>query len=93
MNTHDAPTNAEGPEALKARLDLLAEINSDPGDRERLEREHGQVWNPDELRRDFEVLSFAAPLVVARRRSDQKLGSLEFQHHPRFYFSWREDKP
>ena len=93
MNTHDAPTNAEDPEALKARLDLLAEINSDPGDRERLEREHGQVWDPDELRRDFEVLSFAAPLVVVRRRSDQKLGSLFFQHSPRFYYGFKEDNP
>ena len=93
MNTTDTPTHAEDDEALAARLKLLVEINSEPGDRERLEREHGQVWSPDELLRDFEVLSFAAPLVVARRRSDQKLGSLEFQHHPRFYFAWREDRP
>lgn len=91
MNTTDATTPAEDHEVLRARLDLLVEINSEPGDRERLEREHGQVWDADELRRDFEVLSFAAPLVVVRRLSDRKLGSLEFQHHPRFYFAWRED--
>lgn len=91
MNTTDATTPAEDPEVSKARLDLLVEINSDPGDRERLELEHGQVWDTGDLRRDFEVLNFAAPLVVVRRRSDRKLGSLCFQHSPRYYFGWKED--
>jgi hypothetical protein len=75
------------------RRALAADINAEPSERAALEAEYGQVWDPDELRRDFEVLSFSAPLVVARRRSDQRLGSLAFQHHPRFYFAWREDRP
>jgi hypothetical protein len=31
---------------------------------------------------------FKAPLVVVRRKSDGKKGSLEFQHQPRFYFGF-----
>lgn len=72
-----------------ARRERLAEINAEPGSREALEAEHGQVWDTDELRRDFEVIGFAAPLVVVRRRSDGQKGSLEFQHNPRLYFNWQ----
>jgi hypothetical protein len=39
-----------------------------------------------------EVLGFAAPFVVVRRRTDQKLGSLLFQHHPRLYFDFKADQ-
>lgn len=55
-----------------------------------LEEKHGQVWTTDELAREFEVLAFADPLVVVRRRVDKKTGSLIFQHYPRFYFQWQE---
>ena len=50
-----------------------------------------QTWDTDQLRADFEVLGFAAPFVVVRRRSDNKRGSLEFTHNPRVYFGWKED--
>lgn len=70
----------------------LAVLNAEPGDRNAMEQRHGQVWDATELRRDFEVIGFMAPLVVARRRSDGMRGSLEFQHHPRFYFNWRDDQ-
>ena len=68
----------------------LAVINAEPGDRPVLEQRHGRVWDGIELGHDFVVIGFMAPLVVARRKSDGKKGSLEFQHHPRFYFNWRE---
>ena len=42
----------------------LAETNAQPGSREALEAQYGQVWTTDELSKDFEVLEFAAPLVV-----------------------------
>jgi hypothetical protein len=61
-------------------------------DRSGLEARHGRVWDAVELARDFEVLGFAAPFVVVRRRTDQKLGSLLFQHHPRYYFGFSEDE-
>ena len=69
------------------------ELNSRPGTRPELEARHGRVWGPDDLRCEFEVVGFAAPYVVVRRRSDATLGSLEFQHQPRFYFNFEADQP
>lgn len=71
------------------RRDMLAEINTDPGSREALEAKHGKVWNTDELRQEFDVLGFMAPLVVVRRNCDGVKGSLMFQHSPRFYFNFQ----
>jgi hypothetical protein len=73
------------------RREMQAEINAQPGSREAMEAEHGEVWNTQELGEDFEVLGFAAPLVVVRRRSDGVRGSLFFQHAPRLYFSFCVD--
>ena len=73
------------------RREMLTVINSEPGSREALETEHGQVWSTQELGQDFEVLGFASPLVVVRRRSDGTKGSLFFQHTPRFYFDFQAD--
>jgi hypothetical protein len=68
------------------RRELVAQINAQPGGRESLEAEHGQVWDTTQMSEDFEAIGFAAPLVVVRRRSDGVKGSLMFQHKPRFYF-------
>ena len=73
------------------RRELQVEINAQPGSREALEAEHGQVWNTQELGEDFDVLGFATPLVVVRRRADGVRGSLFFQHTPRFYFAFQAD--
>jgi hypothetical protein len=75
-----------------ARRSLLIEINSRPRSREELEQAFGQVWSTDELTRDFVVTGFLAPIVVVRRRSDEAVGSLHFQHSPRFYFSFALDE-
>ena len=74
-----------------SRRERLAEINAEPGSREALELEHGQVWNTELLTQDFEVIGFLAPLVVVGRRADGVKGSLEFQHRPRFYFNFVPD--
>ena len=71
------------------RRQRVMEINLQPGSREALEAQHGQVWSTAELSGDFEVLGFMAPLVVVRRKSDGRKGSLEFQHGPRFYFNFQ----
>lgn len=71
------------------RRERVAEINLQPGSREALEAQYGQVWNTDQLSEDFEVLGFMAPLVVVRRKSDGRKGSLEFQHSPRIYFNYQ----
>jgi hypothetical protein len=70
----------------------LVEINANPNGRAALEEKHGQVWDSDELRQDFEVLSFCAPWVVVKRRADGVVGSIEFQHAPRLYWGFREDR-
>lgn len=70
------------------RREMVEEINHQPGSREYLEAKHGQVWNTSELQEEFEVIGFAAPLVVATRKSDGTKGSLMFQASPRFYFGW-----
>jgi hypothetical protein len=74
-----------------ARRQRLTEINAEPDSREALEAEHGQVWDTEQLRQDFDVIGFLAPLVVVRRRADRVKGSLEFQHRPRFYFNFVPD--
>jgi hypothetical protein len=68
------------------RRELLTQINAEPGSRGYLEAKHGQVWSTDQLQEDFDVLGFAAPLVVVRRKADGVKGSLMFQVSPRFYF-------
>lgn len=72
-----------------ARRQRLAEINAQPGSREGLEAQYGQVWDTDQLRNEFEAIGFMAPFVVVRRLSDGVKGSLEFQHNPRFYFNFQ----
>ena len=73
------------------RLQEVAEINASPGSREALEAEHGQVWNTDEMREDFDALGFMAPYIVVSRKSDGVKGSLQFQHEPRLYYSFQAD--
>ena len=73
------------------RRERLAEINAEPGSREALQAQHGQVWDTLELGQDFTVQGFMAPYVVARRKSDGVRGSLEFQHSPRFYFNFQPE--
>ena len=82
---------ADGPTEDRRRA-LLVEINSEAADRATLEARHGQVWDASQLANDFEALGFAAPLVVVKRRADNILGSLMFQHHPRYYFCFEEDQ-
>jgi len=73
------------------RREMVAKINAQPGSREALEAEHGQVWDTTQLQQDFTVLGFQAPFVVVRRKSDGVVGSLAFQHSPRYYFGFEAD--
>ena len=74
------------------RKELLATINAEPGSREALEAEHGQVWDTRQLGEDFDVLGFMAPVVVVRRKGDGQKGSLLFQARPRYYFGFEAHK-
>lgn len=73
------------------RRERLLEINAVPGSREALEAVHGKVWTTDELREEYEVVGFMAPVCVVRRRSDGRKGSVFFQHSPRFFFGFVPD--
>lgn len=71
---------------------MQAVINAEEAERKVLEEEYGQVWNTEELSRDFSVEGFMAPFVVVRRKANDKKGTLMFQARPRFYFSFQESK-
>lgn len=70
------------------RRQRLAELNSGDTTRRELEEQQGRVWSTQELTDEYDVLSFLAPFVVVRRKSDGARGSLEFRHSPRFYFNF-----
>ena len=74
------------------RRQLIVEINAEPGSREALEVQHGTVWDTQQLAAEFTVLGFMAPFVVVQRKSDDVKGSLQFQHSPRLYFGFTEDR-
>ena len=78
-------------ETEATRREMTATINADPGSRPDLETKHGQVWDTGQLQDDFQVLGFAAPFVIVRRRSDGVRGSLLFQNDPRFYYSFQPE--
>lgn len=59
--------------------------------REQLEQQHGQVWDEEQVLQDFSVLGHADPIAVVMRRADGKLGSMRFQHLPRFYWGFVPD--
>lgn len=73
------------------RRALMAHINAQAAERPDLELQYGLVWNLAELAADFEVLNFAAPFAMVKRKADNKLGSVLFQHWPRYYFAFQED--
>ena len=67
-------------------------ISFDPSSREFLEKKYGPVWNTAQLQRDFYVDGFLAPYVQVRRKKDGVVGSLTFQHSPRYYFNFEPCK-
>jgi len=73
------------------RRSMVQQINGVARDRERLTAQHGQVWDTTELQADFEVLGFAAPLIVVRQKATGRMSSLFFQHSPRFYWGFTPD--
>jgi hypothetical protein len=73
-----------------AAINSQVESTDKDAERARLEAIHGQVWNTDELSKDFNVLGFMAPFIAVTRKSDGVKGALEFQHMPRFYFNFKK---
>ena len=77
----------------QTRRQLLVQINTEPGSREALEAQHGQGWDTTQLGQDYEAIGFLAPFIVVRRKADRAKGTLQFQHSPRFYFSFVAEEP
>jgi len=71
---HQANLNHEAATAVDPRAELGAR--------------YGQLWDTQELQRDFSVEGFGAPCVVVVRKSDGVRGSLFFSHSPRLYHSF-----
>jgi len=70
----------------------MERITNEATCRDLLEARYGQVWDTEQLRGEFEVIGFAAPLVIVRNKSTGERGSLFFQHDPRFYFGYEPDE-
>lgn len=83
-----AMTNDEANAKCDAIRSLMIATGQPARDLERAQ----QRWDTQELQRDFDVIGFAAPFVVVKRKSDGVKGSLEFTHYPRVYFDFVEDK-
>ncbi len=83
------PMRRELRATINSNVSTIAAIAGDGLTRKLIEAQQGQVWSPDELAKDFDVLDFAAPLVIVRRKTDAVLGSLFFSHEPRFYWGFR----
>jgi len=56
--------------------------------RSRLEADYTEVLDTKQMQEKYEVSRFIAPLVIVIRKEDNKRGSLEFTHMPRFYFNF-----
>ena len=61
-------------------------------EKQELENLHKEVLTTSEAIEKYEFIAFCAPFVEVRRRADDCLGTLEFQHSPRFYFNFLSDK-
>ena len=58
--------------------------------RKHLEKGYIQVWDTDEVQRDFRVLELLSPYCFVERKGDGKKGRLCFTSDPRFYYNFQE---
>lgn len=69
---------------------INAEVESEDPEKERarLLKSWPEVWDIEEVRKEFEICGFAAPFCVVIRKCDWTPGYVLFQHDPRFYFGF-----
>mgnify|MGYP007067075942 FL=1 len=58
--------------------------------KDELKRIYDEVLTTSEAIERYEFIAFCAPFVEVRRKTDNQIGTLEFQHSPRFYFKFVE---
>jgi hypothetical protein len=68
-------------------------IEKPPRTRAELEREHGRVWDVQELAHDYIVTAVINGTVVVRRKADDVVGSLHYQSNPPLYYGFVEAPP
>lgn len=76
-----------------SRREQLAQLEDERDWRIVLEAIYGQVWDTEELKRDFNVIGFLAPIVAVHRKDNGEEGTLEFLDQPRLYFNYRSSSP
>ena len=79
--------------AMVREINTEAAAQTEESQRALLEAQYGkdQVWNTQELGRDFEVIGFLAPFTIVKRIKDGAKGTVMFSHSPRFYFGFQAD--
>lgn len=65
-------------------------VSAETATRKVLETKYGKVWNTEELSEEYEQTGSLGLVILVRRRSDGRNGSMEFHHSPRFYFHFKE---
>lgn len=75
--------------AVDDDMDVLAAISLQPRTRAELETEFGEVWDIDELSREFVVTAVIPPKYIVRRISDGAVGSMLMQLRPKLFFHFR----
>ena len=50
-----------------------------------------ELLDTEQMSALYTVRAFLAPFVIVQRKSDGRMGSMEFTHSPRRYFNWQPD--
>ena len=91
-NGHDATHTADPTEPVRRAM-LAEQQTVGPLTREQLAAVHGDVYDTEEMSRRYRVKAFMAPFVVVEEHGPNgRLGTLEFQHSPRFYYGFTPDE-
>lgn len=83
----------EEPKELKAFRSLMATaIDEHSRTKEFLEEKlgKGNVWDEEELKRDFDIHAEMAPCCIVVRKADGMPGVIGFQNKPKLYFGFIE---
>jgi len=69
---------------------LMKQMKDHPASHQELVNQYGadNVWTTEQVKELYEITSFMAPYCTCVRKSDGQVGSLAFQHSPRFYFNF-----
>lgn len=87
MSTEFVPSD---PIVDSIRKEMTSIINSNPKTREEIAKKYGEVYDCEDIHTAYEIIAFAAPFVYVHNIATGMKGTLMFQHHPRFYFSFKE---